>query len=207
MDTSEMLSKIKKAIKNPGRIPTHFLTLLKRAQLKRIEKDGEIFYKYKGELYPEYLNKGNAASFILDKAKQHCQGKGIDVGASNWPFPGAIPIQNEKHQNAYKLDNFSDGSLDYVFSSHCLEHLDKWQDALGLWIRKLGINGILFLYSPHESMHLWNPGGPWCGDSHKWIPTFEIINSFLIDNRMEIIEYYPEKDKYWSFHIIAKKIK
>ena len=177
-----------------------------RMQIHRIEKDGKVFYKYKGDMYPEYLIKGNAISFIIDKAKKYCKGKGIDIGAGIYPFPGAITIENDKHQNAYKLDNFSDGSLDYIFSSHCIEHLDKWQDALKLWIRKLKSNGIFVLYLPHESMRLWNPGSPWIFYAHKWKPTYEIINEFLIENGMEIIEYNTKKDKYWSFHIVARKV-
>ncbi|MHC4657758.1 MAG: methyltransferase domain-containing protein [Planctomycetota bacterium] len=180
---------------------------LRGKQEKEIEKNDEIFYSFKGELYPAYLNKGNAVAFIVDKAKPYCRGKGIDVGAGHWPLPGAIPIQNEEHQNAYKLGNFADSSLDFVFSSHCLEHLDKWQDALKLWIGKLRVKGILFLYLPHKSMRLWKPGGPWVGSNHKWIPSYQVINQFLIGHGMEILEYNPEKDAFWSFHIIAERIK
>jgi SAM-dependent methyltransferase len=202
-----MLSKIKRAVKNPLEILPYFIVLSKRAQVKQIKKDGQVFYKYKGTLYPEYLNKGNAMSFILDKARKYCRGKGIDIGAGNFPFPGAAPIENNENQNAYNLDNFLDGSLDYVFSSHCLEHLKRWQDALKLWSSKLKIGGILFLYLPHESMQLWRPWGPWVFNSHKWIPTYEVINAFLADNGMEIMDYNPEKDMYWSFYIVARKIK
>ena len=158
-----LLLKIKKAIKNPRQIMPYFILLLNQHQVKRVKINGEIFYKYKGDFYPEYLNKGNAASAILDNAKSYCKGKGVDVGADKWPFPGATPIQNEEHQNAYKLDRFSGNSLDYVFSSHCLEHLEKWQDALDVWIKKLKMNGVLFLYLPHKSMLLWNPGGTGIG--------------------------------------------
>lgn len=204
-------SKFKKAIKNPGKILPHVISSLKRRfqklQVKIVQKKGEVFYRYKGVLYPEYLFQGNAISFILEKVQKYCQGRGIDVGAGKWPLRGATPIENEEFQNAYKLDNFSDGSLDYVFSSHCLEHPKNWQDALALWLRKLKTNGILFLYLPHESMRLWNPGSPLVFDGHKWIPTFEIINSFLKDNGMEIIEYNPGRDAYWSFHMVARKIK
>jgi len=92
--------------------------------------------------------------------------------------------------------NFADESLDFVFSSHCLEHLDKWQYALKLWIAKLRLNGILFLYLPHKSMRLWNPGGPWVGSNHKWIPSYQVINQFLIGHGMEILEYNPERDMF-----------
>jgi len=143
-----MINKFITAIRNPERIIIWILFLVNRIQIAKVEQDGKFYYKYKGELYPEYLSKGNAVSFIIEKAKLYCKGKGIDIGADKWPFPGAIPIQNEKHQNAYKLDRFDDESLDYVFSSHCLEHLHKWQAALKLWIGKLKINGIIFLYLP-----------------------------------------------------------
>lgn len=173
--------------------------------VERIEKSGTVFYKYKGDLYPEYLNKGNAVSFIIEKAQQYCRGRGIDVGADKWPLPGATVIQKEIHQNAYKLDRFPDGSLDYVFSSHTLEHLEKWQDALELWIGKLRLNGILFLYLPHQSMRLWEPGGPWVGDAHKWSPTCKKVTDFLISKGLQIIEYNSGRDVFWSFHIIARK--
>ena len=172
----------------------------------RTRKNGQIFHKYRGVYYPDYLNKGNASSFISSKAKEYCNGRGIDIGADKWPQPGAIAILNETSQNAYKLDNFADNSLDYVFSSHCLEHLDNWQDALSLWISKIKPDGILFLYLPHKTMRLWNRGEPWVGFDHKWIPEAEIVNSFLVKNGMKIIEYNPDKDNYWSFHIVAKKI-
>jgi len=178
---------------------------LKRLMVRRVIKNGRVYYVYKGEFYPEYLNKGDASSFIIQKAKQYCRGKGIDVGADRWPFPGAVPIQNEEEQNAYKLDKFPDQSLDYVFSSHCLEHLFRWEDVLRLWTAKLKYGGILFLYLPHESMYLWHPGQPWVGDTHKWIPNHKIVNTILESCSMEIIDYNPGKDEYWSFHIVAKK--
>jgi SAM-dependent methyltransferase len=170
-----------------------------------VRKGGSVFYKYKNNLYPDYLNRGNAVSFIADKAREYCHGYGVDIGAGQWPFPGAVPIQEAEHENAYKLDNFPDSSLDYVFSSHCLEHLDRWQDALALWIAKLKPGGILFLYLPHESMHLWRPGAPWVGDCHKWVPTYEAISSFLAGKGAEVVEYNPARDRYWSFHIVARK--
>ena len=202
-----MWLKVRKAIEHPDRVLPYFYRWVRQLRLKRIRKDGGVFYEYEGHLYPEYLNHGNATSFILDKAKQYCQGEGIDVGADRWPFPGAVPIQEEENQNAYRLDAFPDGSLDYVFSSHSLEHLDQWQDALRLWIRKLKINGILFLYLPHESMLLWHRGSSWVGDLHKWRPTYQILNPFLEVNGMEIAEHNPDKDRYWSFHIVARRIK
>ena len=201
-----MYNKIMKAIKQPKKIIPYIALRIKKLQVKSVVKDGELYYKYKGKLYPDYLNHGNACQFIADKALTYCKGNGIDIGASEWPLPGAIAIENNPNMNAYNLNSIADKSLDYVFSSHCLEHLDRWQQALLLWISKLKPGGILFIYLPHESMELWNPGGPWVGDNHVWKPKYEILLPFLSEHGVEVIEYNSERDKHYSFHIVCKRI-
>jgi SAM-dependent methyltransferase len=177
----------------------------KTSTIKKKVVDGEVFFEYGRTFYPERLSQGNAMQFIRDLALQHCKGVGLDIGADIWPLDGSIPIRNDKNQNANKLDLFNDESLDYVFSSHCLEHVIEWEDALKLWIKKLKVNGILFLYLPHESMRLWRVGSPWV-NNHKWVPCWEVIIDFLYDQNMKIIDFNADKDEFWSFHIIAKKI-
>lgn len=199
-----MMRKIFKALVHPGLAWSYFVKML-RNRVTRVVVDGKGYYTYRGELYPEYLNQGDAVAWISEKALQYCSGRGIDVGAGKWPLPGAIPVQEEPHQNAYRLDNFADGSLDFVFSSHCLEHLDRWPEALALWVSKLKPGGIMFLYLPHESMLLWRPGAPWVMDAHRWIPTAEAVIALLESNGLEITERGPEKDAYWSFYIAARK--
>jgi SAM-dependent methyltransferase len=136
---------------------------------------------------------------------QYCSGKGIDVGAGAWPLPGAVPVQEEPGQNAYRLDNFPDGSLDFVFSSHCLEHLSRWPAALELWVKKLKPGGTLFLYLPHESMLLWRPGAPWVKDQHKWIPTDEAVAAMLWSLGVDVLERSSGRDDFWSFFLAARK--
>ncbi len=162
-------------------------------------------YAYNGEYYPLYLNYGNAASHILKTAQKYCHGAGIDVGGGKWCYPGAVLVEDEEHQNAYKLDSFADESLDYVFSSHCIEHLDRWQEALRLWISKLKQGGTLFIYAPHESMQLWQNGSPWVGDAHKWSPTWQVLTEFLEANGVKVVEVNKERDEYYSFHVVAIK--
>jgi SAM-dependent methyltransferase len=201
---------VKKAIKEPRRFFKFIMWAYKFIRnsllIKKIKKDGAFFYKYNGKLYPAYLKDGKARfQYIFPIAKKYCKGKGLDIGAGENSFPRAIPIENEKYQNAYKLDKIKDKSLNFVFSSHCLEHLDRWQEALALWIKKLGKNGILFLYLPHQSMKLWRRGSPWIGKDHKWAPTYNKIAPFLLKHNMKILDYEKDKDKFWSFYIIAKK--
>jgi SAM-dependent methyltransferase len=197
--------KILKGMRHPARIFAHIRFLTDPQRVHRVQRNGESFYKYRGHLYPDYLNHGNAAEHIRETALRYCQGHGIDIGADRWPLPGATPVYNEPHQNAHKLDSIPNTSLDYVHSSHCLEHLDRWQDALRLWASKLKPGGYLFLYLPHEDMKLWNPGSPWVHDGHKWQPTIAVLKPFLESIGLRVIDFNSGHDHYWSFHIVAQK--
>jgi SAM-dependent methyltransferase len=202
------IERLKKFIRWFQRVAYHLQkAVYRRLLVHRVSRNGSVFYKYKGEFYPEYLNDGNALSFILDTAENYCKGHGVDIGAGKWPYPGAMPVYDESYQNALKLDDIANQSLDYVISSHCLEHISKWQQALRLWIQKLKVNGILFIYLPHPSMKLWRPGAPWVGNSHKWSPSQPILIDFLRSNNMGVVEYNRSMDKYWSFHIVARKLR
>jgi len=206
--TGRVARVIGRMLKNPkSEIKLQFWNIRDKLFVRKVVSKGDVYYKHKGQLYPEFLTGGNAAVFIYKTAKLYCRGKGLDIGPGKWPLDGAIPIENDEDQNAYNLDSFKLNSLDYVFSSHCLEHLERWKEALSLWIRKLKVGGILFLYLPHKSMKMWRPGGPWARHHHVWIPTVEKINSFLTQNGMEIVDYNPDRDEAWSFHIVAKKLK
>jgi len=196
---------MRRAVRHPDEILPAVVCLFTRSQVKRIVRGGEIFHVYRGEIYPDIITHGNASAHILDTATRYCAGAGIDIGANQWPFPGAIPIDDAIGENAYALVRIAESSLDYVFSSHCLEHLARWQDALRLWIGKLKPGGILFIYLPHESCALWRPGAPWVGGTHKWSPTWQVLIPFLKGCGMEILEYNAEHDDYWSFHIVARR--
>jgi SAM-dependent methyltransferase len=201
-----MIKKIIKAIKNP--VYTFrfvFNVFRRRFMIHRIEQDGKVFFKYKGVLYPEHLFRKKASAYINEKALLYCKGNGIDVGAGAWPLKGAYAIEDNPHENAYKLNRFEENSLDFVFSSHCVEHLDRWPEAIGLWIDKLKSGGVLFIYVPHESMVLWRPGEA-MGLQHVWSPTYKVLNPWLEKHNMRIVEFEPKHDQYWSFHIVAKKI-
>ena len=201
-----MINKIIKYALNPALFFKKLkFFIIKRIRVKKIKNNDGVFYKYKNELYPEYLKYGNASQHISPLAKEYCNGKGLDIGSGSWPLEGSIPVENNNDLNAFNLDKFGDGSLDFIFSSHCLEHLDNWKIAIDLWISKIKSGGILFLYLPHETMRLWEPGGPWVEDEHKWAPNYKILNNYLKSKKLMIIDYNKFRDDYYSFHIIAKK--
>jgi predicted SAM-dependent methyltransferase len=103
--------------------------------------------------------------------------------------------------NGYHADNLPDEEVDYIYSSHCLEHVDNWVNTLELWISKLKKDGVLFLYLPDFSQVYWRP---WYNKKHKHCFTPEIITSFLKDKDMKNI-YCSGIDLNNSFMFICQK--
>src|SRR5688572_20929993 len=103
-----------------------------------------MIFKYKDHIYPEYLKHGGASQYIAPIAKKLCVGCGLDIGCGEWPLEGAQGIDIKNGQDAMSLPDFN--GFDYIFSSHCLEHLSNPVAALEHWKSKLRQGGVLFLY-------------------------------------------------------------
>jgi predicted SAM-dependent methyltransferase len=133
---------------------------------------------YKGNIYPEFQTQGNAAQFAIPYAKHVCIGTGVDIGCNReeWKYPGAYAVDPEI--NEYDALNFPYNNLDYIFSSHCLEHLLDWVDVLDYWTAKLKSGGTLFLYLPDYSQTYWRP---WHNRKHINIFTPNIIADYMQD--------------------------
>lgn len=156
-------------------------------------------YSYKGKTYPAYLKNGNAMSHIWPAAKWFCTGQGLDIGAAEWPFPGATPI-DVKENGEFHAMSLPDGFYDYVFSSHCLEHLPDYVDALIYWREKIKPGGWLFLYLPHPDMEYWRPQ-----NCRKHVHLFWPIDVEKLLHDLEFRNVVrSERDAYWSFFIAGQ---
>ena len=80
--------------------------------------------KYKNKKYPIFQTEGFAAQYCFPFALKFCNGKGLDIGCSKreWALPNAIPI-DIAFEDSYDALSLPDGPFDYIFSSHCLEHV------------------------------------------------------------------------------------
>lgn len=155
--------------------------------------------EFGGEFYPKFQSEGYAMQFAIPFISKVCKGIGVDVGCNRieWSYEGSL----YKHGMSYKdwekleyknaksfpIDPVINGftalifpneckELDYVVSSHCLEHLENWVDVLDYWHSKLKIGGILFLYLPDYSQLYWRP---WNNRKHKNIFSSEIIYDYM----------------------------
>jgi len=161
---------------------------------------------YENEIYPDYLTVGGNAFAIRRTALKYCIGKGIDIGAAFWPLPGSTPIDTEQGPGTVnRIEDIPENSQDYVFSSHCLEHIENWNEALDIWIGKIKNGGVIFLYLPHPTCKLWHVSNPCMSGIHAWVPAPEIIRAALLKRGLTIIDSDDGPDHFYSFYICAKK--
>ena len=98
----------------------------------------------------------------LDLIPGLLRGRGVEIGAFRTPLPGIAPVYldrfaeyaGEPTRADYYGDAcaipFGDSSLDYVASSHVLEHVANPLAALREWYRVLRHQGIIYAVIPHR---------------------------------------------------------
>lgn len=141
--------------------------------------------EYKGDSYPSFQATGNAARFILPFAQEYCKGIGYDIGycKEEWKLPDAIGIDIADGKG-FHANALPEGQVDYIFSSHCLEHVENWVDTLELWLQHIKPGGVLFLYLPHVSQKYWRP---WNNRKHRNVLDPSTLRLFLEDHRCQTI--------------------
>jgi SAM-dependent methyltransferase len=130
--------------------------------------------------YPVFQASGNASRFAIPFAKEVCHGVGVDIGCMKpeWAFPGAIPIDLGFDDNYHATYLPHVGELDYIFSSHCLEHINDWVKVMDYWTQfALKPGGTLFLYLPDYSQSYWRP---WSNRKHVNILTPQFLQDYLV---------------------------
>lgn len=159
--------------------------------------------EYKGDQYPYFQSIGNASQFAIPFAQYFCIGKGYDIGCMkvDWAYPGSIPI-DLSFNDPWDANHLPEGQVDYIFSSHCLEHVPDWAGTLLYWTEKICSGGTLFLYLPHYDQKYWRP---W--NNRKHLHTFVpgMIVDFMQDNGYTNI-FSSQRDLNHSFIVVGEKI-
>ncbi len=160
---------------------------------------------YKNKFYPDYLTVGGASCAIFHLALRILSGNGIDHGSGSWPLPGSIPIDIQGQGTENRIENIPVESLDYVFSSHFIEHVDDWIGYLLKWNSVLKPRGRLFLYLPHPDCELWHRGSPMIGEGHRFIPQPKSIIKAVEKSGFKTLQSSSEPDGLQSFYLLAEK--
>lgn len=143
---------------------------------------------------------GNEVGKMLWELVPYTRGLGLDLGCGPTKgFPHFIGVDNKKDvqlfniqmnpditvPDAASLPMFSDGSQDFVFSSHLLEHIEDYKSALKEWWRLVKVGGHLCLYLPHKD-HYPNIGKPGANTDHK--------HDFVEQDILDVMDEFPDWD-------------
>ena len=123
----------------------------------------EIYSDYEGETARSHDRREREGFF-----EKYCVGEGLDIGyGADLIVPGCSgwDLQNG---DAQYLEGIEDESFDFVYSSHCLEHVWDVRTALINWFRVLKQGGYLIIAIPHRDLYEKKKRLPsrWNGD-HK----------------------------------------
>jgi len=133
---------------------------------------------------------GFESAKIASLAVPYLQGKFLDLGCGmQTVWPSAIGIDNGHHfgpnsagirGDCLDLSTFCNESMDAVFSSHFLEHIekDKVPEVLREWARVIKPGGHLVLYLPSGNLYP-RIGQPGANPDHKWDPMPGDIEAML----------------------------
>lgn len=89
-------------------------------------------------------------------------GDGLDVGGGQdslalygelFPLMHRVFTYDQNHGDAQYLENVADESFDFLYSSHCLEHLRDPYTALANWLRVVKKGGHLIIQVPDEDLY------------------------------------------------------
>ena len=123
----------------------------------------EIYKNYIGETAKSHNRRISEGFF-----EKYCKGEGLDVG-----YGADLIIPNSsgwdlRNGDAQYLADIEDESFDFVYSSHCLEHMYDVRTALKNWFRVVRKGGYLLLAIPHRDLYEKKNQLPsrWNGD-HK----------------------------------------
>lgn len=100
------------------------------------------------------------------------RGEGIDIGCGPDPvLPDVTPF-DLAHGDANEIDRYVHRQFDFVYASHCLEHMRDPREALVRWWSLVKPGGVLFVIVPDEDLYEQGFWPSRFNRDHKW--TFTI---------------------------------
>lgn len=163
-------------------------------------------------------------SLCRHRLARFCRGSGLDLGCGgDLVVPHAIGVDQSKPYNlvgdqpihlrgdARVLEWFTDGCLDFVFSSHLLEDFpaEQTEAVLREWARVLRSCGHLVLYGPDEVIYRQH-----CKETGQNYNASHSVGSFgaayvaSVIRRIACLELTHRRDhcEVYSFELVARKV-
>jgi SAM-dependent methyltransferase len=97
--------------------------------------------------------------------EKYCVGRGLDIGYGGDLLDDNCVEWDLEHGDAQLLNGIQEETLDFVYSSHILEHVNDAGEALRNWYRVVRPGGYLILFVPDRDLYekklqlpsQWNP--------------------------------------------------
>lgn len=148
---------------------------------------------------------------------RYTRGRGLEIGCGQEKaYAHFIGVDNGHHfgrgaadivAEADRLSLFADDSMDFVFSSHVLEHMEDMGKALQEWGRVIKPGGYLVLYVPSANLYP-KCGEPGANPDHKWDVYADTIITLLESGPYEWEEIEREErsdgNEYSFFEVYRK---
>lgn len=80
-------------------------------------------------------------------------GKGIDIGCGGDPVKSDAKGFDVQDGDANRISDYVKEQFDYVYSSHCLEHMHHPDVAIREWWKLVKVGGYLFFCVPDEDIY------------------------------------------------------
>lgn len=157
---------------------------------------------------------------IVWEVAPYLRGRGLDIGAGDFKvLPHAISVDNMHHAKfgfsvrpdvlceATKLDVFASQSMDFVYSSHTLEHIEDYVSALKEWFRVVKQGGYVILYLPDEDTYP-KVGTPYANPDHKWDVSYEkVVDAMRTVGSWDLVDFQKRSaDDEYSLLFVFKKL-
>ena len=166
--------------------------------------------------------EGNESLKIRWELVPYTRGQTLDIGCGGIkPFKHFIGVDNYRDcalfgnpvhpdmvMDADNLSMISDQSMDSVFSSHLLEHIEDFRKALKEWWRVIKPNGYLVLYLPHKDLYP-NIGQEGSNPDHKhdFTPQ-EIVGAMVSVGSWDLVRNENRSEgREYSFFQVYKKLR
>lgn len=85
--------------------------------------------------------------------EKYCMGVGLDIGCGKDPIVSGCYGWDLENGDAQYLDGIEDERFDFVYSSHCIEHMDNVRTAIQNWFRVVKKGGFLIIYGPQRDLY------------------------------------------------------
>jgi len=125
--------------------------------------------------------------------------KGIDFGGALGTIGGNTVIVDNVSRHL-KIDDIDNNSLDYIFTSHTLEHISNLAETLIKLYNKLKKGGIIYIVVPSYTCKRWRVDAM---NSHVWNFSLEDNIFTRIDEKVKNAGFKINKAEYtWDDSIV-----